>query len=164
MHLSLSLCRCELFYIYMCMYVDVNLHIWLYNTSACFVHVPFSSMVKFSSIAQFLVSHFSLQVVPSLILLLSGPMTSKDQQRSSFGSTPTFLFPNFERSCLGRLEAERLRLCHLRVGELRHWQAVHARQTWSQKALGSAGPLSGERAAALTSLSPLYSTRAHYAV
>ena len=23
---SLSLCRCELFYIYMCMYVDVNLH------------------------------------------------------------------------------------------------------------------------------------------
>ena len=28
---SLSLCRCELFYIYMCMYVDVNLHMWLYN-------------------------------------------------------------------------------------------------------------------------------------
>ena len=28
---SLSLCRCELFYIYMCMYVDVNLHLWLYN-------------------------------------------------------------------------------------------------------------------------------------
>ena len=28
---SLSLCR-ELFYIYMCMYVDVNLHMWLYNT------------------------------------------------------------------------------------------------------------------------------------
>ena len=31
MHLSLSLCRCELFYIYICMYVDVNLHMWLYN-------------------------------------------------------------------------------------------------------------------------------------
>ena len=30
---SLSLCRCELFYIYMCMYVDVNLHMWLYNES-----------------------------------------------------------------------------------------------------------------------------------
>ena len=30
---SLSLCRCELFYIYMCMYVDVNLHMWLYNTT-----------------------------------------------------------------------------------------------------------------------------------
>ena len=30
---SLSLCRCELFYIYMCMYVDVNLHMWLYNTN-----------------------------------------------------------------------------------------------------------------------------------
>ena len=29
---SLSLCRCELFYIYMCMYVDVNLHMWLYNS------------------------------------------------------------------------------------------------------------------------------------
>ena len=29
---SLSLCRCELFYIYMRTYVDVNLHIWLYNT------------------------------------------------------------------------------------------------------------------------------------
>ena len=28
---SLSLCRCELFYIYMCMYADVNLHMWLYN-------------------------------------------------------------------------------------------------------------------------------------
>ena len=28
---SLSLCRCELFYIYMCMYIDVNLHMWLYN-------------------------------------------------------------------------------------------------------------------------------------
>ena len=28
---SLSLCRCELFYIYMCTYVDVNLHMWLYN-------------------------------------------------------------------------------------------------------------------------------------
>ena len=28
---SLPLCRCELFYIYMCMYVDVNLHMWLYN-------------------------------------------------------------------------------------------------------------------------------------
>ena len=24
-------CRCELFYIYMCTYVDVNLHMWLYN-------------------------------------------------------------------------------------------------------------------------------------
>ena len=24
--------RCELFYIYMCMYVAVNLHMWLYNT------------------------------------------------------------------------------------------------------------------------------------
>ena len=31
LHLSLSLYRCELFYIYMCMYVDVNLHMWLYN-------------------------------------------------------------------------------------------------------------------------------------
>ena len=30
---SLSLCRCELFYIYMCMYVDVNLHMWLYNSN-----------------------------------------------------------------------------------------------------------------------------------
>ena len=30
-HASLSLCRCELFYIYMCIYVDVNLHMWLYN-------------------------------------------------------------------------------------------------------------------------------------
>ena len=30
---SLSLCRCELFYVYMCMYVDVNLHMWLYNIS-----------------------------------------------------------------------------------------------------------------------------------
>ena len=27
----LALCCCELFYIYMCMYVDVNLHMWLYN-------------------------------------------------------------------------------------------------------------------------------------
>ena len=26
------MCRCELFYIYMCKYVDVNLHMWLYNT------------------------------------------------------------------------------------------------------------------------------------
>ena len=33
LHASLSLCRCELFYIYMCIYVDVNLHMWLYNTS-----------------------------------------------------------------------------------------------------------------------------------
>ena len=31
LHASLSLCRCELFYIYMCTYVDVNLHMWLYN-------------------------------------------------------------------------------------------------------------------------------------
>ena len=31
---SLSLCRCELFYIYMCTYVDVNLHLWLYNTNS----------------------------------------------------------------------------------------------------------------------------------
>ena len=31
MRLSLSLCRCEFFYIYMCTYVDVNLHVWLYN-------------------------------------------------------------------------------------------------------------------------------------
>ena len=31
MRLSLSLCRCELFYIYMCTYVDVNLHMWVYN-------------------------------------------------------------------------------------------------------------------------------------
>ena len=31
MHLSLSLCHCELFYIYMCTYVDVNLHMLLYN-------------------------------------------------------------------------------------------------------------------------------------
>ena len=31
---SLSLCRCELFYIYMCMYVDVNLYMWLYNKSS----------------------------------------------------------------------------------------------------------------------------------
>ena len=29
---SLSLFRCELFYIYMCMYVDVNLHMWLYSS------------------------------------------------------------------------------------------------------------------------------------
>ena len=34
MRLSLSLCRCELFYIYMCTYVDVNLHVWLYNSSS----------------------------------------------------------------------------------------------------------------------------------
>ena len=27
----LALCFCELFYIYMCMYVDVTLHMWLYN-------------------------------------------------------------------------------------------------------------------------------------
>ena len=27
----ICLCRCELFYIYMCTYVDVNLHMWLYN-------------------------------------------------------------------------------------------------------------------------------------
>ena len=32
---SLSLCRCELFYIYMCRYVDVNLHMWLYSTNTC---------------------------------------------------------------------------------------------------------------------------------
>ena len=31
LHASLSLCRCELFYIYMCIYVDVNLHMRLYN-------------------------------------------------------------------------------------------------------------------------------------
>ena len=30
----LELCCCELFYIYMCMYVDVNLHMWLYNIYA----------------------------------------------------------------------------------------------------------------------------------
>ena len=33
---SLSLCRCELFYIYMWMYVDVNLHMWLYNRRSRF--------------------------------------------------------------------------------------------------------------------------------
>ena len=34
---SLLLCRCELFYIYMCMYVDVNLHMWLYNNRGVMV-------------------------------------------------------------------------------------------------------------------------------
>ncbi len=41
---SLSLCRCELCYIYMCMYVDVNLHMWLYNnlTSLLLLHLSSS--------------------------------------------------------------------------------------------------------------------------
>ena len=43
---SLSLCRCELFYIYMCMYVDVNLHIWLYNTRSGFELVSTSPFLK----------------------------------------------------------------------------------------------------------------------
>ena len=37
----LALCCCELFYIYMCMYVDVNLHMWLYNNSTHKTLVPF---------------------------------------------------------------------------------------------------------------------------
>ena len=38
---SLSLCRCELFYIYMGMYLDVNLHMWLYNKcTPTSIHVP----------------------------------------------------------------------------------------------------------------------------
>ena len=42
LRLSLSLCRCELFYIYMCMYVDVNLHMRVYNTT------PFPGFIHFT--------------------------------------------------------------------------------------------------------------------
>ena len=48
MHLSLSLCRCELFYIYMCSYVDVNLHVWLYNSKSSWRH-PVSAHIWWSA-------------------------------------------------------------------------------------------------------------------
>ena len=33
------LCHWELFYIYMCTYVDVNLHVWLYNKNSYFKYL-----------------------------------------------------------------------------------------------------------------------------
>ena len=93
---SLSLCRCELFYIYMCMYVDVNLYMWLYNITIkmeSIVWKPWDKKKKWTNLIYLKTSPINkthAKQKPKLIV----PLRTTRDMFESFGVNMEHFFPS----------------------------------------------------------------------